>query len=173
MHYTKHKKPRRRGWMPLWSSDLQWKYITLSFLGGTLLGQPESLNKRPLRARAGCYNLERWTAWRLWQVIFCRKDNKIFVYLRQMEGWVTEAHGEAGTFLITRRRLLTFTDQQSWLNVATAAIAPVEGTAKLPWQRLLLRGSQTGFWPSQPKFLLCFPLLHCPSSWLQKTKSSP
>lgn len=90
-----------------------------------------------------------------------------------MEGWVTEACGEAGTFLITRRRLLTFTDQQSWLNGATAAIARVEGTAKLPWQHLLLRESQTGFWPSQPKFLLCFPLPHCPSSWQQKTKSSP
>lgn len=167
------KKPRR-GWMPLWSSGPKWNYLTL-ISRRYLTGPAWVLSKSwsPLRARAGCYNLERWTAWRLWQVISCRKDNKIFVYLRQMEGRVTEAWGEAGTFLIIRGRLLTFTDQQSWLNVATAAIAPVEGTAKLPWQRLLLRGSQTGFWPSQPKFLLCFPLPHCPSSWLKKTKSSP
>lgn len=142
---------------------------------GVLLGQFESLSKScsPLHARADCCSLERWTAWWLWQVISSRRDNKIFGYLGQMEGWITEEQRVTGTFLITWRRLLTFTDQQSWPNIATAVIAPVEGTAKLPWQRLLLRGSQTGFWPSQPKFLLCFPLPYCPSSWLQKTKYSP
>lgn len=154
--------------MPPQRADLKLQYITLLFLRGTLRGQLKTLSKScsPLGARAVCSNPERRTAGWLCQVISCRKDNKGFVYHRQMEGWITEAHREAGTFLITQQILLTFTGQQSCLNVATTAIEPAQGTAKLPWQHFLLRGSQAGVWPSQPKFLLCFPLLCCPSSWL-------
>lgn len=101
----KSTKQPRRGSMSLQSLELKLIDITLLLLVRALMGHLESLSKScsPLHDRAVCRNLERWTAWQPWQVTSHRKDNKIFVYIRQMEGQAAEAHGEAGTFVITQR----------------------------------------------------------------------